>query len=41
MIYYDGQEWRDPEELIEMAGRESDEKLEKVQRMLAREGLLP
>ena len=40
MIYYDGQEWRDPEELIEMAGRESDEKLDEVHALLAREGHL-
>tara|TARA_Y100001963_G_C6693208_1_gene405661 strand:+ start:794 stop:919 length:126 start_codon:yes stop_codon:yes gene_type:complete len=40
MIFFDGREWRDPEELIEMAGRESDEKLEEVHSMLEMEGYL-
>ena len=40
VIFYDGREWRDPEELIEMAGRESDEKLDEVHALLASEGHL-
>jgi|TARA_A100001388_G_C28496211_1_gene369413 hypothetical protein len=38
MIYYDGQEWRDPEELLHMAGMESGEKYEEAAAFLAREG---
>ena len=38
MIYYDGQEWRDPEELLHMAGMESGEKYEEACRFLAQEG---
>ena len=38
MIYYDGQEWRDPEELLHMAGMESGEKYEEACRYLAQEG---
>ena len=41
MIYYDGQEWRDPEELLEMAGRESQDKYDEVASQLERDGLLP
>jgi hypothetical protein len=38
MIYYDGQEWRDPEELLHMAGMESGEKYEEACAFLAKEG---
>ena len=40
MIYYDGMEWRDPEELLEMAGRESQEKYDEVANLVERDGLL-
>ena len=40
MIFYDGMEWRDPEELLEMAGRESQEKYDEVCHQLEQEGLL-
>ncbi len=40
MIFFDGREWRDPEEMIEMAGRESQEKLDEVYAMLEAEGHL-
>tara|TARA_R100001594_G_scaffold106266_1_gene140737 strand:+ start:175 stop:300 length:126 start_codon:yes stop_codon:yes gene_type:complete len=38
MIYYDGREWRDPEELLHMSGMESGEKYEEAAAFLAREG---
>lgn len=38
MIYYDGREWRDPEELLHMAGMESGEKYEEVSYFLSKEG---
>ncbi len=38
MIYFDGREWRDPEELLHMAGMESDDKYEEVCAFLSREG---
>jgi len=38
MIYFDGKEWRDPEELLHMAGMESDEKYEEVSSFLENEG---
>ena len=40
MIYYDGREWRDPEEMLEMAGRESQEKYDEVCAQLARDGMI-
>ena len=40
MIFYDGMEWRDPEELLEMAGRESQEKYDEVCNQLSQEGYL-
>ena len=40
MIYYDGTEWRDPEELLESAGRHSQEEYDKVAAMLAEQGML-
>jgi len=40
MIFFDGMEWRDPEELLEMAGRESQEKLDEVHALLEMEGHL-
>ena len=40
MIFFDGMEWRDPEELLEMAGRESQEKLDEVHALLSQEGHL-
>ncbi len=41
MIFFDGREWRDPEEMIEVAGRESQEKLDEVYAMLESHGYLP
>ena len=41
MIFHDGTEWRDPEEMLESAGRHSQEEYERVSKMLEREGLLP
>jgi len=38
MIYYDGKEWRDAEELLHMAGMESGEKYEEVAIFLSSEG---
>ena len=38
MIYYDGKEWRDAEELLHMAGMESGEKYEEVLEFLSIEG---
>ena len=35
MIHYDGIEWRDAEELLHMAGMESDEKYEEIMNFLA------
>ena len=40
MIFYDGIEWRDPEELLESAGRHSQEEYDRVSRMLSREGVI-
>jgi hypothetical protein len=40
MIYYDGKEWRDAEEMLEMAGRESQEKYDKVASQLEKDGVL-
>ncbi len=40
MIYYDGNEWRDPEEMLEMASRESQEKYDQVSEQLARDGVI-
>ena len=34
VIHFDGMEWRDTEELLEMAGRESQEKYDEVTKML-------
>ena len=41
MIFYDGAEWRDPEELLESAGRHSQEEYERVAAMLEEQGALP
>ena len=38
MIFYDGREWRDPEELLHVAGLESQEKYDEVSYILAKEG---
>jgi len=40
MIYYDGREWRDPEEMLEMASRESQEKYDEVCQQLAQDGVI-
>jgi len=41
MIFHDGNEWRDPEEMLESAARHSQEEYERVSAMLEREGHLP
>ena len=37
IIHFDGQEWRDTEELLEIAGRESQAKYDEVTKMLEAE----
>jgi|TARA_R100000781_G_scaffold111662_1_gene78295 hypothetical protein len=40
MIFFDGKEWRDAEEMLESAARHSEEEYERVSAILEREGAI-